>query len=74
MATKHLRVFAVDDRRFPLVGADGLQRVDSKGRQLYAGRDRRTHDPLPEGEIVPFHPDYLRAGARGDLIVEPVEE
>lgn len=70
MATQ-LRVYAVDDRKFPLIDADGVMRVGPKGQLYYAGRDRRTGEPLPGGELVPFHMDYVRAVARGDLADAP---
>lgn len=62
MDTLHIR--AVGDLRSPYLAADGVPVV---GR--YAGRDRHTHEPLPEGEVVIAHRDYLRAISRGDLAI-----
>ena len=66
MNTLHIR--AVGDLRAAY--------LDDAGRPVagrYAGRDRRTFDALPEGEVVPDHVDTRRAIARGDLeLVAPV--
>ena len=60
MSTIHVR--AVGDLRVPIVGTAGR----------FAGRARKTHEPLPEGEQLPDHVDYRRALARGELaLVEP---
>ena len=44
--------------------------LDDTGRPVpgrYAGRHRKTREPLPEGEMVADHPDYRRAVAREEL-------
>ena len=62
--TLHIR--AVGDLRCPFVGADG---VPVPGR--YAGRARKTHEPMPDGEHVPDVADHRRAVERGDLAIVP---
>lgn len=60
MSTLHIR--AVGDIRCAYIDARGVPVV---GR--YAGRDRRTHEPMPDGEEVPDHADIRRALSRGEL-------
>lgn len=64
-----LHVEAVGDRLSTLLDpASGLVVV---GR--YAARQKKTHAPMLEGELVADHPHYRRAIARGDLaLVEEV--
>ncbi len=62
--TLHIR--AVGDLRCPFVGADG---VPVPGR--YAGRARKTFEPLPDGEHVPDCADHRRAIVRGDIEIVP---
>ena len=61
MSTLHIR--AVGDARCAFVDPDGKVVV---GR--YAGRDRRTHEALPGGEVVTGHTHYQRALSRGELV------
>lgn len=55
MNTLHVR--AVGDLRVPTVGTAGR----------FVGRARKTHEPLPDGEVVEDHTDYRRALSRGEL-------
>lgn len=60
MTTLHIK--AVGDLRAPFLDASGRPVA---GR--FAGRARKTFEPLPDGEHVADVADYRRAIARGDL-------
>jgi len=61
-----LRIYAVEDRRVPLLSDTGSVRP---GR--YAGRDA-SGAALPEGDVTPDHVHYRRAASRGDITIEEV--
>lgn len=62
MTTLHIK--AVGDLRAPYLDASGRPVA---GR--FAGRARKTFEPLPDGEHVADLADYRRAIARGDLAI-----
>lgn len=66
--SKTLHVQAVGDCRCALIDSDGRVVV---GR--FAARLRKSHEPMPGGEVVADHSHYQRALARGELaLVVPV--